>query len=235
MISKGSFIGIGLGAVMLAMVPVQSMAMVHVISDIPQKLSVFADYIQMAKALKTSMETYKQMQDTYATIGGLKKMANKLKDEINDTLKKEAAKFGESYISDNLKKIGMEEAQKEASKVRKLVKDNLVSATKDLPLQDAVKRAVLRQDAKEDAVSDAMATAMAYLSESTKAPEEKLAPAKKTVEQKETLKDKLDGANEVSVAILRELMEGNRLTAIQLRLMSASELANMPVYKDEES
>lgn len=235
MISKGSFIGVGLGAVMLAMVPVRSMAMVHVISDIPQKLSVFADYIQMAKALKTSMETYKQMQDTYATIGDLKKMKNKLKNQINDTLKKEATKFGKNYISDNLKKLGMEEAQKEASKVQKLVRENMLSATKDLSLQDAVKRSVLRQNAKEDAASDAMATAMAYLSESTKAPEEKLAPAKETVQQKETLKDKLDGANEVSVAILRELMEGNRLTATQLRLMSASQLANMPVYKDEES
>lgn len=235
MISKGSFIGIGLGAVMLAMVPVRSMAMVHVISDIPQKLSVFADYIQMAKALKTSMETYKQMQDTYATIGDLKKMKSKLKNQINDTLKKEATKFGKNYISDNLKKLGMEEAQKEASKVQKLVREKMLSATKDLSLQDAVKRSVLRQNAKEDAASDAMATAMAYLSESTKAPEEKLAPAKETVQQKETLKDKLDGANEVSVAILRELMEGNRLTATQLRLMSASQLANMPIYKDEES
>lgn len=235
MMSKRSLIGASLGAVMLVMVPVQSHAMVHVISDIMQKISVYADYIQMAKALKTGIETYKQMQDTYATIGELKKAKGKLLKSIQNGLKDEAIKFGKTYVSDVLKKKGLDKVQDDATKLQAFVRDKMVSADKKATLAEAKERSVMRFAAKADAAADSAATALAYLSESTKAQAEKLEPAKSTIEEKETLKDKVDGTNEVLVAILRELMEGNRLTATQLRLMSASELAEMPVFKEDQS
>ncbi len=233
--SKRSLVGAGLGAIMLVMVPVQSMAMVHVISDLMQKISVYADYIQMAKALKTSMETYKQMQDIYSTIGEMKNVKGKLLANIENGLSKEDEKFVENYISDPLKKKGLDKVQKKASDVQALLRKEFVPVDINETLDVAKERAALRFKIKEDAATDATATALAYLTESTKAKEEKIEPAKATLEQKETLKDKADGTNEVLVAILRELMEGNRLTATQLRLMSASELADMPVFNEEDS
>ena len=49
--------------------------------------------------------------------------------------------------------------------------------------------------------------------------------AKSVVEAKGTLKEKQDGANEVALARLVELIEGNRLLAMYLRLQAASSLA----------
>ena len=234
MISKRSLFSVIFGATMLALLPCQSMA-VHVISDMPQKMEVYADEVQMAKATVTENENYKQTQDIYATIGEKDNNTGPLLRRVENGLENESVKYPKSYVSESLKKKGVEEAQKDAEKMQALIKNKLVSVDNNETLEEATERAKLRQALKEDATADAAATSLAYLSESTKAQEEKLNAAKSTIEEKETLKDKADGTNEVLVAILREVMEGNRLTATQLRLMSASELAEMPVFKEEQS
>ena len=234
MISKRSLFSVIFGATMLALLPCQSMA-VHVISDMPQKMEVYADEVQMAKATETENENYKQTQDIYATIGEKDNNTGPLLRRVENGLENESVKYPKSYVSESLKKKGVEEAQKDAEKMQALIKNKLVSVDNNETLEEATERAKLRQALKEDATADAAATSLAYLSESTKAQEEKLNAAKSTIEEKETLKDKADGTNEVLVAILREVMEGNRLTATQLRLMSASELAEMPVFKEEQS
>lgn len=225
-----------MGSIMFASMCNDAVATPHIVFDGPQNTQVLKDLQQMSLALKQEMEMVNEMQNMNASIGSLKSVPGRLFNSMQNKLKDESGQFIKTSISQPLVKIGLEQAQKDAKKVQQLVTEKVFPKEgEDVTSAEAEERKALRKQVREDAISDAYAVSLAYMAESTKAEQEKIQPAKDTVAQKATLKDKQDGANEVAVARLKEQIEANRLLALQLRLQAANSMADLGAYKDVDS
>lgn len=252
MIIKHTFSSVFLGVFLVAVfVSSTSYAVLpHTVKDQQQIQQVKKILKEREKSTEQLTEATKELKKMNATLGtksvaASDEMQNELDETIEgqlDGLSQEGGdlldgevgfsgltdakenRFIAPYISDILESAGLSEVQEKASDTQAFVRNNLLSMG-GLDDTERAERANLRDAARRDAAIDAYAVAVAYLSESTKAQSDKIDLARSVAESKETIKDKQDGANEIALARLVELIEGNRLLAMYLRLQAANSMA----------
>ena len=245
MVIKHSFSYVFLGVILTTLlVSVGAYAGAHTVSDISLNMELRKILKEREKTRKELGKSVKQLEKLNASVGKNIMKTDGLLDVLEETINNQLGKsadltaakdnrFEAPYVSESLVRKGFTKKQEKASDMQEFLKDELMPAVKNkngksMTATEIAERAGLRLVARRDAAIDAYATGVAYLSESTKAQEEKIDVAKKAVESKKTLKDKQDGANEVALARLVELIEGNRLLALYLRLQAATCLHDLP-------
>lgn len=208
----------------------RALAVPHMTNDMPQQQELSLDVVQMTAALAMSISTMVESMLLNASIGALEQKA-KIAAELQQLVEDKASKFVESSLPEGLEDLDFKGAMKKAEKMQSLIKTDLVPPV-DLETvltdDELQKRLENRLKVQASAVSDGYAAAVAYLSESTKAASEKIQPMMMSVSSKLTVKDKLDGANEVAIARVKEQIDNNRLTAEFLKMSAANILGNMP-------
>ena len=211
-------------------VPNRVLAAEHITNDMPQESLLYQDVWQMIAALAMAIATMAEAINLNGSIGALEQKAN-ISGVLSDVVRDNAINFVASTVPEGLEDLDFKGAMKKAEKMQSLIKTELlppVEVEQVLTDDELQKRIENRLKIQAAAVGDAYAAAVAYLSESTKAENEKIKPIVNSVSAKKTLKDKYDGANEVAIARVKEQIDNNRLTAEFLKMSAANILGNMP-------
>ncbi len=211
-------------------VPNRALAVEHITNDTPQESLLYQDVWQMIAALAMAIATMVEAINLNGSIGALEQKAN-ISGVLSDVVKDNAVNFVASTVPEGLEDLDFKGAMEKAEKMQALIKTELlppVEVEQVLTDDELQKRIEKRLKIQAAAVGDAYAAAVAYLSESTKAENEKIKPILNSISAKKTLKDKYDGANEVAIARVKEQIDNNRLTAELLKMSAANILGNMP-------
>lgn len=147
---------------------------------------------------------------------------------------------GNISIPAELQDIGFAGAVKDSKQMSKLITDELLPPIEDgvaggKVLTDAEKteRQQKRMALRDATAADAYALAVATQYEGSSVQEGSIASAKSRVDAAETLQERAAAALDVGLARVSQLVRGNEISAMSLRLQAAEAIANMP--RDYES
>ena len=163
------------------------------------------------------------------------KAISDMKSSVKSGINKATKVIGNISIPAQLQDIGFAGAVKSSGQMANLIEDELLPPIENgavdgkiLTDEEKTERQKKRIALRDAAVADAYALAIAMQYEGSSVQEGTLASAKSRVDSAETLQERAAASLDVGLARISQLIRGNEISAMSLRLLAAEAIASMP-------
>ena len=167
--------------------------------------------------------------------GKVEGVVDTAKNGVNNVKKTATRIIGNISVPAELQSIGFDSAVNDSKKMAKLIESELLppietagSKSSGLTDEEKSERMKKRLSLRDAAAADAYALAVATQYEGTSVQEGSIKSAKNRVDSAETLQERAAASLDVGLARVSQLVRGNEISAMSLRLLAAEAIADMP-------